>query len=251
LIGISVAGSELPKVKTGLLTSDFQKIEFLSFGGDNIYVVEPDAFQHLHKLKWVSFYNNNLKTLSDKLFENNSDLIYIDLRGNNIQAIDPNFFDGLAKLKMIDFKDKNLCIKADIGCENCLISPADIQNNLQNCFPQQSSLKITEGPDNADQELEEDAEDYNRKIMTLKFEQLSRNLTGNFEIISQEAKLNIAKIEGKLEENTKLINEKIENLTRTNEKLVQEIENFKEIFATILQEKLNAFKMELKGMKLP
>jgi hypothetical protein len=122
-----------PTVKSGLFTAEFRNIEFLHLGENNINLIEPEAFQHLVKLKWISLQWNDLKTLSHKLFRNNTDLIYINLKGNGINSIHPSFFDGLSKLKLVDFRE-NLCTRDQIGCKTCLITQADLQNKLKKCF---------------------------------------------------------------------------------------------------------------------
>jgi hypothetical protein len=123
----------LRTLKEGLLKPELQVLEYLWLAYNQIEVVEPKAFQHLTKLKWISLHKNNLQTIPEQLFQNNPDLIYIDLDRNKISSIVPNFFDGLNKLKLIKLK-YNICIKKDIGCRDCFITQSDIQEKLQGCF---------------------------------------------------------------------------------------------------------------------
>jgi Leucine-rich repeat (LRR) protein len=133
LNGLYFDRCRVPTVKSGLFTAEFRNIEFLHLGGNGINLIEPSAFQHLLKLKWISLQGNNLQALSHKLFRNNTDLIYINLKGNGINSIHPSFFDGLSKLKLVDFRE-NLCLQTQIGCETCLITQADLKSKVKKCF---------------------------------------------------------------------------------------------------------------------
>jgi Leucine-rich repeat (LRR) protein len=133
LNGISIVFYNLPALKSGFFKSELEKIEYLDLKGNQIETIEPNAFQHLIKLKWVLLSTNKLQALSHKLFENNPGLIYMDLRNNQINSIHPNFFDGLQKLKLVKLSG-NLCIQSDIGCETCLITEDDLKKELKSCF---------------------------------------------------------------------------------------------------------------------
>jgi hypothetical protein len=133
LNGLMLQACNLPIVKSGLFKEEFQKLELLVLHYNKIESIEPEAFQHLIKLKWIDLSDNNLQFLSYRLFKNNPDLIYINFYNGKINAIHPNFFDGLNKLKLIKFIE-NLCINVKIGCETCLITQSDLKGNLQGCF---------------------------------------------------------------------------------------------------------------------
>ncbi len=96
-------------------------------------MIEPKAFEHLTNLKWISFSENKIRTLSYKLFENNPHLIYISFYSNQIDSIHPNFFDGLEELKWVDF-ERNVCINKDLGCETCKQTKEDLNSELENCY---------------------------------------------------------------------------------------------------------------------
>jgi hypothetical protein len=132
LNGLGIMHCKLPTLKAHLFKPEFERVEYLNLRANGIELIEPNAFQYLIKLKWISFYNNNLHTLSNRLFENNPDLIYIDLQYNKINSIHPSFFDGLQKLKLVQFEE-NHCIKHDIGCETCLIDQAELKEKLRKC----------------------------------------------------------------------------------------------------------------------
>jgi Leucine-rich repeat (LRR) protein len=134
LNGIIINLSNLPVLKEGLFKPDFQKIELLNLEANNIETIEPNALQHLSKLKWIRLFDNNLKSLPYQVFKNNPDLIYIDLNENQLNSIHPKFFDGLLKLKLIELDFANLCIEENIGCETCLIKQSDLKAKLQKCF---------------------------------------------------------------------------------------------------------------------
>jgi hypothetical protein len=133
LNGLAVSGSNLPIIKSGLLKPDFQKIEFLYFGSNQIKSIEAKAFEYLNNLKWISLEHNQLRALSNNFFAKNPELIYVNFQENRISSIHPNFFDGLLKLKLIQFYDSS-CIQTDIGCKTCLIDQADLKNKLQDCY---------------------------------------------------------------------------------------------------------------------
>ncbi len=133
LNGLIIDFCTMPVVKSGLLKSEFKKIKYLDLKKNEIKTIEPTAFQHLTKLIWIRLYNNNIKTLSYKLFSNNPKLRYIDLSGNQINSIHPNFFDGLNKIILIGFGG-NRCSQEDIGCEDCRVSQSEITSALTKCY---------------------------------------------------------------------------------------------------------------------
>jgi hypothetical protein len=96
-------------------------------------VIEPKAFEHLNKLKWITFARNNLKSLPYRLFKNNPHIIFLKGYDNHINSINPHFFDGLNNLKMINFEN-NRCTKSLIECEDCVITQADLKKKFQKCF---------------------------------------------------------------------------------------------------------------------
>jgi hypothetical protein len=100
---------------------------------NDIEVIEPKAFEHLTKLKWIGLDINKIQTLSYRLFENNPHLIYISFYVNYIDSIHPNFFDGLEELKLVDFKN-NGCIDKELGCTTCQMTQEDLNRELQNCY---------------------------------------------------------------------------------------------------------------------
>jgi Leucine-rich repeat (LRR) protein len=157
LSGLGISDCKLPTLKSGLFKTEFEKIEYLNLYGNKIELIEPEAFQHLINLKWTRLCDNKIKTLPDRLFNNNPDLIYIDLKYNKITSVHPNFFDGLEKLKLVEF-DENLCIDAKIGCSTCLITQSDLKAKLQNCHnsylaqgPAQTEENTSENPSSKNQ----------------------------------------------------------------------------------------------------
>jgi Leucine-rich repeat (LRR) protein len=134
LNGLVINECNLPILKSGLLKSELNRIEFLDLGWNQMEKIEPEAFQYLVKLKWVRLYENKLKVLPNQVFGNSPDLIYIDLERNQINAIHPNFFDGLEKLKLIDFADGNQCSRRNVGCDDCSASQSNIKWTLETCF---------------------------------------------------------------------------------------------------------------------
>jgi Leucine-rich repeat (LRR) protein len=134
LNGLCVDYWSLRTLKEGLLKQELKVIEYLWLAYNQIEVIEPKAFEHLTKLKWINLRNNKLRALPDRIFQNNPDLIYIDFDRNQISSIVPNFFDGLNKLKVINLSLNNICIQDDIGCKDCLITQSEIKEKLKGCF---------------------------------------------------------------------------------------------------------------------
>jgi hypothetical protein len=237
LNGLSISSSKLPTVKSGLFKIELQKIEYLFLYSNQIVSIEANAFEYLSKLKWIRLESNKLESLSYKLFKNNPDLIYINLKQNKINSIHSNFFDGLQKLKLVQF-DGNLCIQTDIGCETCSITPTDLNNKLENCFTNcakdttchasilipliqensRSSKDVLETTENLlnktaleiiteiknlrnlKKDFEVNVDRSIKEILKLNFNELSHNLTENYEYIIHETKGTVNLIVEKFED---------------------------------------------------
>jgi hypothetical protein len=123
-------------VKNRFFSKDFDVLQYVWLPGNKIQTIEPQAFQYLVKLKWISLSNNQIESLPFQIFKNNPELIYIDLRYNKINSIDSDIFKNLNKLKFVQLTGTNLCIAKDFGCSSstCSVSQAVLDSGLATCF---------------------------------------------------------------------------------------------------------------------
>jgi hypothetical protein len=136
LNGIRIHSCTLPTVKNELFTKNFNVLEYVQLDYSQIHTIEPEAFQHLIKLKWVNLYTNQIESLPFQIFKNNPELVYINLQYNKINEIDSNFFKNLNKLKFVGFTSNNLCVSKDFGCSSstCSVSQVDLNSGLATCY---------------------------------------------------------------------------------------------------------------------
>jgi hypothetical protein len=237
---LMITDSNLPTVKSGLFTAEFQRIELLYLGTNKIELIEPKAFQYLINLKWIALGNNNLKTLPHQIFKNTPDLVLIGLKKNKINSILPNFFDGLKKLKLVSFTEGNLCVNIEIWCETCLITQSELREKFRGCFDNycgndttcQNSYKAQESTQskeiipqttteepietNITETLEQEIEETNQTQsgdVDQKFNELLRDTQMAVEEVKQE----LSDMKTSLENMPKVIEESIE----ANNKLIQ------------------------------
>jgi hypothetical protein len=69
-------------LKEDFFIEDFGAIQYLGLGGIRLATIEPKAFQHLPKLKWIHLGGNQLSSLPHQIFKNNPELIAIWLFNN-------------------------------------------------------------------------------------------------------------------------------------------------------------------------
>ncbi len=137
LNGIEIYGCKtFTTVKNGFFTKDFDVLQYVYLDYNKIHTIEPQAFQYLVKLKWISLYGNQIESLPFQIFKHNPELIYISLHGNKINSIDSSFFKNLNKLKFVRLTDNNLCVNKDFGCgsSTCSVSQADLNSGLATCY---------------------------------------------------------------------------------------------------------------------
>jgi hypothetical protein len=242
LNGLLFHFTKIPIIKPGFFKSEFHKIEYLFLRNNDLEIVEPNALENLENLVWISIGWNKLQTLSYKLFDKNPKLNYIDLRHNKINAIQSNFFDGLNNLMMIEFAGNPCNRGGNAGCPTCRVYQSDINKKFQTCFAacsynticqtsyvshqssqlQQTTTTTTIRPieTTTKSTIENDVHIFARNIQSknateefmqmidLSFNEISYNMSKNFESASQEA---LQKLVQKLDENSGIIEEKIEN----------------------------------------
>jgi hypothetical protein len=126
------SGCNIPIVKSGLFTVEFQKLEYLNFQASKVQSIEETAFEHLVNLKWINFYSNQIKSLPSSIFEGNPNIIYVSFKANQINSINPDLLKNL-KLKIVDFSD-NQCVDKNFGCETCSVSQSELNDGLSKCF---------------------------------------------------------------------------------------------------------------------
>jgi hypothetical protein len=209
LSGLLIKYCYLPTVKSGLFKPELRKVVYLYLGQNRIEAIEPEAFQHLTELKWISLNGNILQTLSYKLFRNNPHLFYIDLRGNKINSIHPNFFDGLNKMKLIDL-ERNACITTKIGCETCLVTRTELRGKLRGCFGNcaNDTNCIENPPNKTNSETKVDQENKNSQL-----KEVSENLSEILELISRDIEKDIEGVESKLVKISNDLNSLVDSLT--------------------------------------
>jgi Leucine-rich repeat (LRR) protein len=144
-----ISDSEIPIVKNNLFGPEFSRIEDLYLGNNKIQIVEGQAFKHLHNLVWISLPNNQIQSLSAKVFQNNSKLKQIVLHRNKIKIIAPETFQHLNQLEFVRL-DGNDCVNKEIGCWwNCdtKIDHTELNRDLHACFEnhKKSSDLLNEG----------------------------------------------------------------------------------------------------------
>jgi Leucine-rich repeat (LRR) protein len=231
LTGLFINRVSLWTVKSGLFKPEFQKLEYLFLGYNEIESIEPEALEHLTNLKWISLRDNSLTTLPHKLLKNSPNIIFIDLQNNRINSINPHFFDGLNQLKLIQSSERNICMKSDIGCPNCSITQSELKEKFQECFANCLNERICNASHSADDISETKISD---DIANKKAED-TKSIAENIERLI--AKIESMEVKCLKEKKEDAINQEIKNLK-------QELE---EKFAKIIQEKLDRFEEKLRG----
>jgi Leucine-rich repeat (LRR) protein len=125
--------SNVPIVRKGLFGSDFKNVQFLAFYDSKLVSIEPDAFEELTNLKFISISDNPLKTLPFGLFRNNLKLEIARFHNNKISMIHPALFNGLHRLKFAIFLG-NVCVNRNFGCDTCTVSQSELNSGLATCF---------------------------------------------------------------------------------------------------------------------
>jgi hypothetical protein len=125
----------LTTIRDTLFTEDFGAIQYLDLWHNKIATIEPNAFHHLPKLKWIQLAANQLNSLPHQIFKNNPELISIELHGNQIYSITPDFFKNLNKLQRVD-PNPNACTNKEFGCYSgsCLVSQVELNSGLSTCY---------------------------------------------------------------------------------------------------------------------
>jgi hypothetical protein len=270
LNGLMLYGCNLPTLKSGLFKEEFKKIEFLYLAVNEIESIEPEAFQYLVNLKWVTLGDNKIQSLPDQLFKNNPDLTYIDFYGNKINSIHPSFFDGLQKLKLIDFSENVGCINDKIGCETCLITQSELRGKLQGCFDNCSNgttcltshlahlasqtteipQTTTENPieSNSTEKVVEGTEE----LIDCQFGKVSQNFTASLrdtQMAVEGVKQELSDLKTSVETNNQNMQECCTSNKKAMENQIKELKELKDFLkqelSAIIQEKLDALEKRL------
>jgi hypothetical protein len=135
LVGMFFDQSNLRTINSGLLTKNFDRIEYLAAQECKLESIEQNAFNNLIELRWVRLYKNSIKSLHSLIFINNINLLYIDIRSNQINSINPGLFKNLRNLKYIE-AEGNQCINKNLECETCTtpLSQSDLESEFSTCF---------------------------------------------------------------------------------------------------------------------
>jgi hypothetical protein len=145
---LEITDSEIPIVKNNLLGPKFSWIEKLWLRGNEIQIVEGEAFKHLYNLVMISLSNNQIQSLSAKVFQNNRKLKNIWIYNNKIKMIAPETFQHLNQLEWLHLEG-NDCIDKRIGCRWCdpKIDHTELNRALHACYKnhKKSSDLLNEG----------------------------------------------------------------------------------------------------------
>ncbi len=199
LNGFLCSFCNIPIVKSGLFTVEFQKLEYINLQASEVQSIEETAFEHLVNLKWIGFDHNLLKSLPSSIF-NSPNLIYVSFESNQITSINPGLFENLTSLKIVEFTG-NQCVDQKFGCETCSISQSELNDSFSKCFTNYQHDVVCS--------IENDsATDQNSNLQSAE-----NNLT-------QEITDHLKKIEENLEETTMVLN-------RTTDYFFVEIESLK------------------------
>jgi hypothetical protein len=129
--GFMIGESNVPIIKTGLFTIEFNVIEYLYLVENRIQKIEGDAFVNLPNLKWISIFANQIETIHTNTFKKNRRLELINLQHNRIKILDPSLFANLNNLTEV-WLNRNDCVNSDFGESH--LSLSSLKNTLGNCY---------------------------------------------------------------------------------------------------------------------
>jgi hypothetical protein len=73
LNGIYISGcNTFTTVNNGLFNKNFDPLQYVYLGYNKILTIEPEAFQYLVKLKWISLYSNQIQSLPFQILHKSS-----------------------------------------------------------------------------------------------------------------------------------------------------------------------------------
>ncbi len=114
---LEISRSYVPVIKTGVFTKDYSFLTYLNLNKNQINEIKKDAFAELVNLEWISLTDNNLRELSENIFEKNGKLKFIRLSKNQIHSIVPDFFEPLTNLEVL-MMDENSCVDQTMKTED-------------------------------------------------------------------------------------------------------------------------------------
>ncbi len=131
---ISIEFSKLPIVKENLFNVEFEKIEKLSLGWNEIKTIERRAFFQLKNLVFINLISNKIESIGENIFEMNLKLEVIRLADNQIKSLNPAIFKHLNHLREVQFYS-NRCASQGFYCaDNCTIDHEELNNGLTPCY---------------------------------------------------------------------------------------------------------------------
>jgi hypothetical protein len=95
----------------------FKNIIGLAFYFCKLKDLTGDELKDLHNLEWFSVHHDPIDRIPGNLFENNRKLRFVSFYSDNITKVGPDLLSGLEHLEMVDFR-KNACIDEEFKKKN-------------------------------------------------------------------------------------------------------------------------------------
>jgi Leucine-rich repeat (LRR) protein len=130
-----IRDSDIPILLYSLFGPEISELKRLEVNKCKIKIVEETAFDQLCNLERIWIYDNQIKSLPGKLFQNNHKLQWISFEYNKIKMIHPDIFKHLNQLEVV-FLWANECTNDTIGCKECdsKLDHTELDQRLQPCF---------------------------------------------------------------------------------------------------------------------
>jgi hypothetical protein len=120
LVGLTFWDSPLPTIKEGFFNEKFKGIRNIYIGRCSVSVIKENAFSKLPKLEWLNVENNKITNLDSIIFQSNPKLKFVSFYKNDIASINPKFFSHLKNLVEVRFSlDVGDCGDSEYGCAGC------------------------------------------------------------------------------------------------------------------------------------
>jgi Leucine-rich repeat (LRR) protein len=131
LNGIKIWISNIPILREGFFTEQFEVIQYLYLVALGITQIEENAITNLTELKWIYLHSNQIESIKNKIFKNNKKLEYIDFSENQIKMINPSLFVNLNSLAEVRIFNNN-CVSKEFKKSDR--SSAKINDGLKKCY---------------------------------------------------------------------------------------------------------------------
>lgn len=191
--------------------NNMENLEYLDLHSNKLTTIPINAFSNLRKLKQIHLSSNGIEELQNGLFNSNVDMETINVFGNKIKFLGSGIFDRLEKLKKVDM-NSNICMaKVYQGTTEILQIKQDMQ--IQCKHPNDAmDVKLTEISAEIKTEFVEISGMIKKLVKATDESNENNNLRA--ELIELKKKQKNYEI---------LMNEKLNNLQRENNKLHLEL----------------------------